>query len=78
MKPTPRKALLHLDRWRNAKNLHPHHAAIGPQAVLVVNETSDFYRIQAPAGGEVRLCRDRQVLFGVGTSLVPKAAITFV
>lgn len=48
------------------------------QNIVVIGETAQRYRIKAPLCGEVSLAgRDRQVLFGEGTTLVPKKSVTF-
>lgn len=49
------------------------------QPVIVVAETAQRYRIQAPPGAEVHVgkSRNRQVLFGDGWVLVPKYAVVF-
>lgn len=68
----PAPALLHIRRMATTNRRVVH---MGSQPVVVVGETECHYRIQAPSGGEVLLVR--QVLFGVGTCLVPKQAISF-
>lgn len=66
----PQIATLHTDGWGGRQR----------QTVVVIAETPKRYRIRAFQSGEIRVPAGRHgilKIFGNGTHLVPKTAITF-